>query len=251
MSTYLCTGFEAYVEEIDEPLTTKFRQWMTIYAKSTLNSQNVYDFGNDVAGSLGTFWTAAIADTTAVPANPAQGILTATTAGAVATAALQTLQTIGVLEENFIDVFSPYLIPLSNQGSGGAQVLQFTSAAIASGTTPTATVTGLLATDTILAVTQAAANSNSLPLIGFGTVASNALGLIYSGASGTGGTVDVAVLRTTGLVPQAGQYSVALANGAPNITFGATGAPTTTQAFFLWWDLSPGNHGVKVPIAYF
>jgi hypothetical protein len=250
-STYLVTGYEAYVREIDEPLTTKFRQTLVLYAKSTLNSQGTYDLGSYVAGSLGTFWTAAIADTTAVAANPAQGILTATTAGAIATAALGVMQNVaGVLAENFLRVESPYLVGL--QKISGSQVLQFTSAAYGGGSaTPTVTVTGLLSTDTIVSVTQAAKNSNNLPLIGFGAVGAGTLGLIYSADPGTTGTVSVGVLRSTGLAPQTSQYTLSLSNMAPQITFSATGAPTTTQAFFLEWDLSPGNHGVKSPIAYF
>lgn len=124
MSTYVCTGFEAYVQEIDEPLTTKFRQFMAIYAKSTLNTQGTYDFGAYVAGSLGTFWTAAVADTTVLNAPaPAQGIAfpvvpafpqpgTGTiTAGAVATQAIALLAQINVLQESLLDFQSQFLIP--------------------------------------------------------------------------------------------------------------------------------------------
>lgn len=123
MSTYVCTGFEAYVREIDEPMTTKFWQYMTIYAKSTLATQPTYDFGAYVAGSLGTFWTAAVADTTILNAPaPAQGIAfpvigfqpppgtTTITAGQVATQAIGVLAQIGVLEESFLSIQSPYLV---------------------------------------------------------------------------------------------------------------------------------------------
>lgn len=170
MSTYLCTGYEAYVQEVDEALTTKFHQWVVLYLKSTANTQLTYDIGSYVAGSLGTFWTAAAADTTAVPVNVAQGILVATTAGAVATAALGVLSNVaGVLAESVIGVRGPALLP-------------------------------------------------------FGQVA--------SGASTS-------------------QYVLSIVNNCPSIVWGTASAPTTTSAYFFEWDLSPGNHGVKVPLTYF
>lgn len=169
MSTYLCVGYEAYVREVDEALTTKFWQYLTLYVKSSANTQGTYDFGSYVVGSLGTFWTAAVADATAVPANPAQGIITATTAGAVATAAIGVLAQIDVLQENLLSLQSPFLMPK-------VQVL----------TSPT---------------------TNS--------------------------------------------YVVTVANACPSIAINSGEAPTTTTAFVIGWDLSPGNHGVKTPLVYF
>lgn len=124
-STYLCVGYEAYVREVDEALTTKFWQYMTLYVKSTANTQVTYDFGSYVAGSLGTFWTAATADTTALNyPSPAQGLAspvvtpapappgtTTITAGAVATQAIFLLSQINVLQENLLSFQSPLLIP--------------------------------------------------------------------------------------------------------------------------------------------
>ncbi len=170
-STYLCVGYEAYVREIDEPLTTKFEQYLTLYVKSAANTEVTYDFGNYVAGSLGTFWTAATADTTAVPANPQQGVLTATTAGAVATAAVAALQTIGVQANACMTVESPLLLALQPS---------------------------------------------------------------YSGA-----------------VLTASQYAITIANNAPNIALDSGSAPTTTTAIRIKWDLAPGQHGVKSPVAYY
>jgi hypothetical protein len=124
MSTYLCVGYEAYVREIDEPLTAKFWQYLTLYVKSTANTQVTYDFGSYVAGSLGTFWSAAVADTTVLNAPaPAQGLAppvfaapappgtTTITAGAVATQAIALLAQINVLQESLLSFQSPLLIP--------------------------------------------------------------------------------------------------------------------------------------------
>ena len=58
-STYQLNGYAAYVREVDESLTEKFWQFLELNVFSALNSQVTYDIGNYVAGSLGTFWTAA------------------------------------------------------------------------------------------------------------------------------------------------------------------------------------------------
>ena len=61
--------------------------------------------------------------------------------------------------------------------------------------TPTAAVTGLLTTDTILAVDQLVANANSLPLIGRAATCavSGQLILTYSADTGGSGTISVLV----------------------------------------------------------
>lgn len=111
-STYQVAGYQAYVREIDEPLTEKFTQYIAILAYSASNTQETYDLGAYVAGSLGTFWTAAIADTTAITVN-VNGVPTATTQGALATAALQLWQAVAPLaNSNPTAVKSPYLLPL-------------------------------------------------------------------------------------------------------------------------------------------
>lgn len=56
-------------------------------------------------------------------------------------------------------------------------------------------LTGLLATDTILAVTQKTKGANNLPLLGYTTQANNALTCVWSAAVGAGAVVVVTVLR--------------------------------------------------------
>lgn len=56
-------------------------------------------------------------------------------------------------------------------------------------------VTGLLSTDTVIAVSQSIKGSNSLPLLGYNTVANNALTGVYSADPGTGAKIVVTVLR--------------------------------------------------------
>jgi hypothetical protein len=95
-STYQVTNYAAWVREVDEALTEKFTQYIAIWAYSAANTEATYDLGLYVTGSLGTFWTAAIADTTPITVN-VNGVPTATTQGALATAALQLFQVTGPL----------------------------------------------------------------------------------------------------------------------------------------------------------
>ncbi len=76
-------------------------------------------------------------------------------------------------------------------------ILAFTSAA-GSGSmsgSEVMTVTGLLATDTILSVSQSVPGGNSLPLLGFNTLANDALTAVFSADPGAGAVIVVAVKR--------------------------------------------------------
>lgn len=88
---------------------------------------------------------------------------------------------------------------LSNNGSGVlsyVQTLVFTSAAGAGGAaTEAMTVTGILSSDTILAVTQKTKGGNSLPLLGYSTLGNNTLTGIWSADPGSGSVIIVAVKR--------------------------------------------------------
>lgn len=63
------------------------------------------------------------------------------------------------------------------------------------GATEALTCTGLLTTDTILAVTQQTPGANSLPLLGWSTVVLNGLTGVWSADPGAGAVVLVAVKR--------------------------------------------------------
>ncbi len=77
-----------------------------------------------------------------------------------------------------------------------ASTLAFNSAATAgSNATETVVVTGVLATDTLLSVSQSVPGANNLPLIGFNTLANNAITLVYSADPGAGAVVVVSVKR--------------------------------------------------------
>lgn len=63
------------------------------------------------------------------------------------------------------------------------------------GATEALTCTGLLGTDTVLAVTQKTAGANSLPLLGWSTLAADTVTGVWSADPGAGAVVSVAVKR--------------------------------------------------------
>ena len=71
-----------------------------------------------------------------------------------------------------------------------------TSAAGAGGgATEAMTITGLLSTDTIVAVTQKTKGANNLPLLGYTTLANGALTCVWSADPGAGAVIVVTVSR--------------------------------------------------------
>ncbi len=75
-------------------------------------------------------------------------------------------------------------------------LLTYTSSAGGGGGASAAlTVTGLVSTDTVLSVSQKTAGGNSLPLLGWTTVADNALTVQWSADPGVGAVIVVTVLR--------------------------------------------------------
>lgn len=224
--TLAVTAVEAFAKEIDEPLTKRFQQTLVL-TTSGANTDVTYDFGLYVAGSLGTFWTAVGAD------------------ASFGQTALGLFNTIATQYKTYLGVYSPYLYVRSKQVGG--ETLGFTSAAISTGTSVSATVTGLAVGDVVQSVTQATANSNNLVPVAYGAVTANTLALSYATTSGTGGTVRVVVYRPSGtLVASTGQYTETNSNGASNITFASGDAPTSAIWYFTW-DLNNGTHGTKYP----
>lgn len=80
--------------------------------------------------------------------------------------------------------------------SPGSTILVFNSTASVGGAAAeVVVVAGLLASDTILSVSQSVKGANNLPLLGFNTQALNALTVVYSADPGAGAIVKVAVKR--------------------------------------------------------
>lgn len=94
-----------------------------------------------------------------------------------------------------IPVFS-FLNKTFNQDIVPSKIFTFNSTASVGGAaTEVMTLTGLLATDTILAVTQSVKGAANLPLLGYNTQAVNALTAVWSATPGAGAIIKVTVLR--------------------------------------------------------
>lgn len=78
----------------------------------------------------------------------------------------------------------------------GQTILVLTSnASVGGAATEALVVTGLLTTDTIIAVSQSVKGANSLPLLGFNTQATNSLTAVFSADPGSGAIIKVAIKR--------------------------------------------------------
>lgn len=78
----------------------------------------------------------------------------------------------------------------------GQTILVLTSAASVGGAaTEALTVTGLLTSDTIIAVSQSVPGANSLPLLGFNTQTTNHLTAVFSADPGAGAIIKIAIKR--------------------------------------------------------
>jgi hypothetical protein len=221
--TFALTQFKAY--GVRASAATRQHTWQVAeFGITAANTDTALDISSDTSGSLGTFWTAAIANSTY---------------GTLATNALGVIQAIVNNINTLQTVSSEALLTRQEVAASSAQVLAFTSAAISTGTSVSATVTGLLSTDTILAVTQATANANDLVPVAFGTPTTNTLPLTYAATSGANGTVRVAVLRTATTPVTAGTYGLTVTGHLPSITFASGDAPTT-QILQLVWTMKDG-----------
>lgn len=190
---------------------------------TSANTDVALDIASDTTGSLGTFWTAVLADATY---------------GQLGTNALAVVQNIVANCSRIREIVSEALISLTKVSTGAYQF--FTSAVISTGTSVSATVTGLLATDIVVSVTQATANANGVVPVAFGTPTANTLPLTYEATSGANGTVSVLVYRPSGTaVVNAGQYGLTISGHLPLITFNSGTAPTT-QILSLSWLMQDG-----------
>lgn len=89
-----------------------------------------------------------------------------------------------------------HLAQILNEKVDYANLMVFTSAAGAGGAATAAmTVTGLKTTDVILSVVQKTPGANSLPLLGWSTVAANSVTAIWSADPGAGSVIVVTVKR--------------------------------------------------------
>lgn len=211
--TFALTSFAAYGVERDEGLTNLFHQ----YARFTITAANT-DVDLDFGDYSGTFWTA----------------VGGSTVGAVALTAMKNIQVraltyIGLGGNNIAGKvqadasYTNYVALASTASSGGAA-------------TEAVTVTGLLTTDTILAVSQKVKGANSTALNGYNTQIADGLTLSWTGNPGASSVSTVLVSRTVTAV-QAGTYQLAMDAtnvNLPNILFVTGDAPTALVIELEW-----------------
>ena len=106
----------------------------------------------------------------------------------------------GTINEVDISIAGSKVVGITSAGLNativGQTILAFSSSAGAGGSASEAmTVTGLLASDTIISVSQKVKGANSLPLLGFSTLADNSLTCTWSANPGAGAIVLVSVKR--------------------------------------------------------
>lgn len=215
---FALTKFEAMGVEIDEVVTKRFLQRSVMYITGLAT-----DVDLDIGDYSGTFWTA----------------VGATEPGETALAALKDIVSKSVA---FNQVYGT---GLNGKAVGGSVAKLLSSAASAGGAaTEALTVTGLLTTDLILAVTQRVDGANSLPLLGWSTQIANGITGVWSADPGAGAIVDVAFLRESG-APNDGQYTLSIQNSLPNILFKSGDAPTS-YILILEHELQDDQLPVKI-----
>lgn len=101
--------------------------------------------------------------------------------------------------ENFSQKYGTFnneIVKAIEEAKTSPGILTFeSSASVGGAATEALTVTGLLSTDTILAVTQKTKGAQNLPLLGYTTQANNALTAVWSATPGAGAVILVTVKR--------------------------------------------------------
>lgn len=217
---------------VAEPVTKRWLQRLTLTITAA-NTDATHDYGT----YAGTFWTA----------------VGATEPG---TTALKALKDISIRASSFLRVGGKGIADKAMIDASRDLITKLDSAASAGGSaTETYTVTGLLTTDTILAVTQFVDGAGAgVGILGYGNAsgaaaAANALAVVYDADPGAGAKVRVAIKRSGGTTtPDAGTYQLAM-DGTntklPNLTFASGDAPTSLEVT-LEWLLKDGEEPVEV-----
>ena len=224
------TEYQAFGVYRDEAVTSKALQFLRLKGTAA-NTDTAFDLGT----YAGSFWTDA--------------------ADAIGAAALKVIRDIETRAQQFVSVGGLGVNgkALQDASRAGAITKLDSAASVGGAAVETLTVTGLLTTDTILAVTpfQQAGTPANTPVIDYGdangaVAVAGQLPVEFLGNPGAGAKVRVAVLRTTQTTPDAGGYQLAM-DGTntklPNLTFASGDAPTAFE-LVLCWLLKDGEQPV-------
>lgn len=223
--TLAVTAVQCKGIEVEEAVNKRYRQKM-ILSITGANTDVTYDLGT----YAGTFWTAT----------------SGSTPGAAALKAIKDIQT---RAKSFRGIGGTKIAGKVQVDSSYVTYAAYdTTASLGGAATEAVTCTGLLSTDTILAVSQKVKGANSTALNGFNTLINDGITLSWTGNPGANAVATVLVSRTVTAVPSAGTYFLSM-DGTntqlPNITFFSTDAPTTLD-LILEWDLKDGEEPVEL-----
>jgi hypothetical protein len=226
---FALTSMKAYGIEAEEPLNKDYKQFVELNITGLATDVDL-DIGDYTSG---TFWTAI------------------GTTSDQAKALLATLQAIQIRAKCF-DGASGLGISTKQQISGPGVTSLDSAASVGGAATETLTVTGLLTSDTVLAVSQFQKGANGTALIDFGNASGQVgtagqLDAEWTANPGAGAKVRVLISRTVA-TPGAGQYILTLDSThtlIPNLLFASGDAPTT-YSLILSWTLKSNELPVSV-----
>ena len=216
--TRAITSYQAFGVYRDEALTKRAFQFLRLVGTAA-NTDTAFDLGT----YAGSFWSEADDDATGL-------------------AALKVIKDIQTRAAQFLSVSG---LGVNGKSLAGATLVKISGTVASGSATPAVTATGLLTTDTILAVTQRVQGANNLPLLGWSAQVADGITAAYSADPGANGVLDIAVSREGGL-PNDGQVKLAM-NGTntklPDLTYKSGDAPTSFD-LVLCWLLNPGEQPV-------
>ncbi len=226
--TFVVTQVQCYGIEAEEPLNKRYRQFMYLTITAA-NTDTALDLGSYIAGSLGTFWTAA--DDTATGAG-----------------ALQALQDIGTRAQAFDTLGGNFMSRAQVDSSAVSMVMINSSASTGGSASETLTLTGAATGDTVVSAYTVAGPTGSVVLqrAPSSIATSGVFPVVFTGDPGGTAVIRVQLARPATTTPVAGTYTIAYANNTPNILFASGDAPTA-YTVTLVWHLMP-NVG---PVEYY
>jgi hypothetical protein len=216
---FALTSIKAYGVEAEEPLNKDYKQYLEANITGLATDIDL-DIGDYTSG---TFWTAI-----GTSSDQAKALLLALKAIQIKAKSFTGVSGVGLSTKAAIQ--GPGALSLdSNASAGGAA-------------TETMTVTGLLTTDTIRAVSQFVKGANGTATIAYGNASgavtvANQLPVEWTANPGAGAKVRVAIQRVSGVTPAAGQYAISMDSTntfVPNLLFASGDAPLVYSLVFEW-----------------